>query len=293
MKPAPFDYVAPDTLEQAYDQLAAAGGGAMVLAGGQTLMPLLALRMSQPFVLVDLNRIASLRGVSRVDGETRIGPMTRHHEVITDPILRRALPSVVKAALHVGHPQIRNRGTFGGSIALGEPAAELPATAVALGAELELNSTRGPRRIFAEEFYEGPYATALQWDEVLTAVHIPDWAKDTVPVFREVTPRPGDFALLGLTGALSLTDGRIARAGLCWFGMGPTPTRARQLEQALIGCSPAEIDLKALAELAVAETTPFDDHHATAAYRRTVGRRLFVNAMNEALVLCPGRSDAV
>jgi carbon-monoxide dehydrogenase medium subunit len=150
VKPASFDYLAPATIEEACEYLAESGGGATVLAGGQTLMPLLALRMSQPFILIDINRIAALRGVSRVQGGTRIGPIVRQNEVIANPILASVLPVLVTATQHVGHHQTRNRGTIGGSIALGEPAAELPATAVALGASIEVRSTRGTRRVAAE-----------------------------------------------------------------------------------------------------------------------------------------------
>ena len=285
MKPAPFDYLAPETIEEACEHLAAAGGGASVLAGGQSLMPLLALRMSQPFVLVDINRIAALKGVSRVQGGTRIGPTMRQSEVIADATIASALPLLVTATRHVGHHQIRNRGTIGGSIALGEPAAELPATAVALGAALELRGPRGTRQACAEEFYLGPYATAIEPDELITAIHFPDWASGTITLFREIAPRPGDFALIGLTGALGVRDGRIVRAGIAWFGMGPTPMKARQVEAALIGQSVSGLDARALAELAIADTAPFDDHHATAEYRRTVGKRVFARSLSEALDL--------
>jgi carbon-monoxide dehydrogenase medium subunit len=283
MKPAPFDYVAPTTVEEACEHLAACGGGASVLAGGQTLMPLLALRMSQPFMLVDINRIAALRAVTRADGGTHIGAIVRQNAVIADATIGSALPTVVTATRHVGHYQIRNRGTLGGSVALGEPAAELPATAVALGAGLHLRSTRGSRSVPAEEFYLGPYATSLEPDELLTSVHFPDWAPGTITLFREIAPRPGDFALVGLTGALTVNDGRIERAGIAWFGMGPTPMKARQVEAALVGQSIHGLDARALADLAVADTAPFDDHHATAEYRRTVGRRVFARTLSEAL----------
>lgn len=285
MKPAPFDYLVPSTVDQACAQLSEAGGGATLLAGGQTLMPLLALRMSQPFIIIDINRIASLKGVTSVDGGTRIGAIMRQNEVIADPTLARVLPVLVTAAQHVGHHQTRNRGTIGGSIALGEPAAELPATAVALGASVEARSTRGSRRIAAEALYLGPYATALEPDEMITAIHFPDWPDDTIPLFREVAQRPGDFALVGLTGAITVKDGRIARAGIAWFGMGPTPIKARQVEAALIGQPVADLDVAGLADLAVADTAPFDDLHATAEYRRTVGRRIFARTLSERLDL--------
>ncbi|HMN46752.1 MAG TPA: xanthine dehydrogenase family protein subunit M [Povalibacter sp.] len=283
MKPAPFDYYAPKTVDEACALLAEAGGGATVLAGGQTLLPLLALRMSQPFILVDINRIASLKGVSRANGATRIGPILRQNEAIADTTLRQTLPVLVTATQHVGHHQTRNRGTVGGSIALGEPAAELPATAVALGASVEARSVRGVRRIRAEDLYLGPYATSLEPDELITSIEFPDGAADAIPVFREVAQRPGDFALIGLVGSLAFDSGRISRAGLAWFGMGPTPMKARQAEQALIGQSLAGLDVRAIAELAVADTEPFDDRHASAEYRRTVGRRIFARTLSDAL----------
>ena len=285
MKPAPFDYLAPATVEAACAHLAEAGGGATVLAGGQTLMPLLALRMSQPFILVDINRIAALKGVSRVAGATRIGPVTRQNAVIADPTLARVQPVLVAATRHVGHHQTRNRGTIGGSIALGEPAAELPATAVALGASVEVRSTRGTREVSAESLYLGPYSTVLEFDELITAIHFPDWPAGTISLFHEVARRPGDFALVGLTGALTVVDGRITRAGIAWFGMGPTPMKARRVEAALVGQSITGLDVRALAQLAVADTEPFDDHHATAEYRRTVGRRIFERTLVERLAV--------
>lgn len=283
MKPAPFDYVAPQTVEAACAILAEAGGGATVLAGGQTLMPLLALRMSQPFILVDINKIAALRGVSRIDGATRVGPVTRQNDLIVDETLGRVLPLLVTATRHVGHHQTRNRGTIGGSIALGEPAAELPATAVALGASIELQSVRGSRRIAAEDLYLGPYSTVLEPDELVTAIDFPDWPPGTIALFREVARRPGDFALVGLVGALTVAEGRIDRAGLAWFGMGPIPVKARQAERALIGQEVAGLDMAGIAELALAETAPFDDQHATADYRRSVGRRIFRRSLGDAI----------
>src|SRR4051812_625416 len=140
MKPAPFDYYAPATIDEACELLAQAGGGATVLAGGQTLLPLLALRMSQPFVIIDINKIEALKGITRTSGATRIGSAVRQHEIITNETLRQFLPLLVTSTQHVGHHQTRNRGTIGGSIALGEPAAELPATASALGASIEARS---------------------------------------------------------------------------------------------------------------------------------------------------------
>lgn len=283
MKAAPFDYQAPASIEEACALLSEAGGGAAVLAGGQTLMPLLALRMSQPFILVDINKIAALKGVSRVAGATRIGPATRQCDGLTDALLAAHLPVLVTALRHVGHHQTRNRGTIGGSVALGEPAAEMPATAVALGAVIEITSVRGVRRVPAAEFYLGPYLTVLEPDELVTGIEYPDWPPGHISLFCELAQRPGDFALTGLVGALALEGGKIARAGIAWLGMGPTPIKARQAEAALLGQVPGTVDAAAIAELAVADTAPFDDHHASAEYRRTVGRRIFAQCLGDAL----------
>lgn len=283
MKPAPFDYIAPTTIDEACKVLAEAGGGATVLAGGQTLMPLLNLRMSQPFIIVDINRIADMKGIARLGQGIRIGPATRQAEALEDDLLAAELPVLVQALSHVGHHQTRNRGTVGGSIALGEPAAEMPATAVALGATIEARSVRGTRTIAAREFYLGPYMTVLEPDELVTGIDFPDWPAGHVTLFREVAQRPGDFALVGMVGALALEGGRIARAGIAWFGMGPTPIAAVQAEAALLGKSLDAIDPQAIAELAIADTAPFDDHHASAEYRRTVGRRIFARTLREAL----------
>jgi carbon-monoxide dehydrogenase medium subunit len=283
MKPAPFDYVAPSTVEEAVGHLAQGAGDAVILAGGQTLMPLLALRMNTPSLVIDINRIDALKGIARDDGGTRIAAVTRQCEVIVDRQLAASHPVLVQAVSHVGHHQTRNRGTVGGSVALGEPAAELPASAVALGAMIEAHSTRGVRQIAADEFYVGPYSTVLEPDELVTAVRFPDWAPGTATIFREIARRPGDFALVGLLGAISLDQGKITRAGLAWFGMGPTPVKARQAEAALVGQTVTSLDASGLADLAVADTDPFDDHHATAEYRRTVGRRAFARALSEAL----------
>jgi carbon-monoxide dehydrogenase medium subunit len=283
MKPAPFDYAAPATINAACALLAEAGGGATVLAGGQTLMPLLNLRMSQPFIIVDINKIAALKGIEWAESGIRIGPATRQADALESELLAAELPVLVEALSHVGHHQTRNRGTIGGSVALGEPAAEMPATAVALGAMIEVQSVRGTRQIAAHDFYLGPYMTVLEPDELLTGIHYPAWPTGHVTLFREVAQRPGDFALVGMVGALALEGGTIVRAGIAWFGMGPTPIKARAAEAALLGKSIAAINPAAIAELALSETAPFDDHHASAEYRRTVGRRIFARTLGEAL----------
>jgi len=283
MKAAPFDYVAPDSVEAAVDCLAENVGDAMVLAGGQTLMPLLALRMSQPTVLVDINRIEALQGVTRGDGATRIGAVTRQADALTDRTIADHAPGIPKALRFVGHYQTRNRGTVGGSIALGEPAAELPCTALTLGAKIEARSVRGTRLIDAEDFYLGPYTNALESDELVTAVLFPDLPHGTITLAHEVARRPGDFALVGLICALTIHGGTFHAARIGWFGMGQTPLRSLETERSLVGERVSGIDLADVARMAVSETDPADDHHATAAYRRTVGERVFRRAVSQAL----------
>jgi carbon-monoxide dehydrogenase medium subunit len=285
MKPAPFDYIAPTTIDAACAALSEAGGGATVLAGGQTLMPLLNLRMSQPFIIVDINKVAELQGITRTASGIRIGPITRQHEVIDSELLARDLPVLVQAVSHVGHHQTRNRGTIGGSIALGEPAAELPATSVALGANIEIRSARGTRQVAASDFYLGPYMTVLEPDELVTGINFPTWPSGHITLFKELAQRPGDFALVGIVGALVVENDKITRVGLAWFGMGPTPIKARAAEQKLLGQTLDALDVQAIAELAISDTAPFDDHHASAEYRRTVGRRIVARALRESLKL--------
>jgi carbon-monoxide dehydrogenase medium subunit len=241
------------------------------------------MRYAFPDHLIDLNRIEALAGISEEDETVRIGAMTRQRDIADHPLIHARLPLMIEALGHVGHRQTRNRGTIGGSIALGEPAAELPATAVALGATIEARSTRGTRLIPASEFYLGPYANALEGDELVTGITFPDWPKGHRTLFREVARRPGDFALVGMVGAFSVENGKIARVGLAWFGMGPTPIRAKAAEQMLLGQSLDRIDPQAVADLAIADTTPFDDHHASAEYRRIAGTRIFARTLREAL----------
>jgi carbon-monoxide dehydrogenase medium subunit len=283
MKPAPFDYVAPTTVDEAVEHLARAAGDATILAGGQTLMPLLALRMSTPSVIVDINRIDALKGMSRTDEAMRVGAMMRQYEVVESEPLKAALPMLAKAVSHIGHHQTRNRGTVGGSVSLGEPAAELPACVVALGASIEARSARGTRRIAADEFYLGAYSTVLEPDELVTAIHFPHWRTGTRTLFCEVARRPGDFALVGLVGALTVESGKISRAGIAWFGMAATPIKARRAEEALINQPITALDAAAVADLALADTDPFDDHAATADYRRTVALRVFSRSLRETM----------
>lgn len=283
MKAAPFDYVVADSVEGAVSALEDGGGDAMLLAGGQTLVPLLALRMSSPTLLVDINRIEGLAGVSRLDGGTRIGATTRQNMILHDPLVAQHVPTLTKATRFVGHHQTRNRGTIGGSLGLAEPAAEYPCTALTLGARIETASPSGGRIIEADDYFLGPYTTALDMDEMITGVVFPDWPADTITIVHEVARRPGDFALVGMICAFALEDGIFTRAGIGWFGMGPTPMKSRRAEEALIGNRAATVDLAGIAALAIEDTDPLNDIHADAAYRRTVAKRIFERLVGDAI----------
>lgn len=275
MKAAPFDHVEAGSAEEAVHLIGEAGSDGAILAGGQTLMPLLALRVASPAVLVDINPAEDMAGITRTAEGIRIGARTRQVAALRDPLVAAHAPVMAQALRHVGHFQTRTRGTIGGSIALGEPAAEMPAVAVALGASVELRSRRGTRMVPAREFYTGPYSTVRADDEVLVAVHYPDWPAGTVPFFHEVARRAGDFALVGLVGVLALSGGRVERAGISWFGMGPTPMPAVSAEQALAGSVLADVDLADLARTALGDADPGEDLHASQLYRRTVGLKVF------------------
>ena len=274
MKPPPFDYAAPASLPEALALFAEHGAEAQPIAGGQSLAPMLALRLSRPSILIDLGRMAELKGVTEADGGLRIGAMTTQAEVIKSEKVGRVLPALAQANRLVGHFQTRNRGTVGGSISLGEPAAENPAFAVALDAELELRSSRSVRTVKASQFYTGPYMTVRADDELLTAITYRPAPGAMIGV-DEIAARRGDFALAGLVASLEISNGRIAEARFAWFGLGYRPLRAGAAEAAAKGLAVTGLDIDALADLALQDTDPPDDGHATAAYRKEAGAALF------------------
>ena len=284
MKPAPFEYHAPSKVADAVGLLSEHGDDAKALAGGQSLVPMLALRLARFDHLVDLGRIDELRGVERADGVLRVAAMTPQADAERDPTVAASVPLLSRALPLIGHFQIRNRGTIGGSVAHADPASELPAVAVALGAEMEVSSRSGTRTIAADDFFVGTWTTALAPDDLLTAVRFPAWSGRVGFAIEEVTRRSGDLALAGVACAVALDpDDVIERVGLALLGMGPTPVRARAAESALSGASPSDDDVGEIAELAVADTSPVDDVHASGAYRKKVGAHLVRLALDRAL----------
>ena len=284
MKPAPFEYHAPTTVEEAVSLLAEHGDEAKALAGGQSLVPILALRLARFEHLVDLNRVDALRGVRTENGHVVVGAMTRQAALERDDVVARSVPLVAAALPHIGHFQIRTRGTIGGSIAHADPAAELPAVALALGASFEVVSSSRTRRVSADDFFLGTWMTAVEPDELLAAVRLPVWGERARVALREVARRAGDFALVGVAAAVDLDErDAVSRAGVALFGVGPTPVRARQAEVALVGASRGDVDADEVGRLAAADIAPSDDIHASASYRRRVTAHLVAEAMREVM----------
>jgi carbon-monoxide dehydrogenase medium subunit len=249
MKAAPVRYVRPKSLDEAVALLEKFGMDARVLAGGQSLMPMLALRVASVSVLVDIGRLAGLRGVSLEGGWLRIGALTRHSEVLGDPAVAKHAPLLKQAIPHVAHPAIRNRGTFGGSLALADPAAELPACTLAMDAVMEIVGRGGSREVPAREFFKGLYSTAIGEQEILTSVRLPVSIPSDRVFFDEVSRRSGDYAMAGLA-AVAKADGQVR---MVYLGCGDRPVRAPKLEALMSASlsgrnSPALADWRAAAE---------------------------------------------
>jgi aerobic carbon-monoxide dehydrogenase medium subunit len=284
MKPAPFEYHAPGTVAEAVALLDRLGDDAKVLAGGQSLVPIMALRLARFDHLVDLNGVDELRYV-RADGDVlSVGAMTVQATLEHDPVVAGAAPLIARAVRHVGHFQIRNRGTIGGSCAHADPAAELPAVAVTLDAEFELVGPAGARRVAAADFFESTFMTVLAPDEVIAAVHFPLWTGRCGFAVREFARRRGDFALAGALCGIALDDGgRVRRAAVGLLALGSTPLRAAAAERALVGTRAADVDPAELGALALADADPPSDVHADGEYRRRIGAVLVADTLSAAI----------
>lgn len=223
MKPYEFDYARPSSLDEVVRLLDEHGDEARLLAGGQSLMPSLNMRLSRPSLLVDINRVEGLSGIERVDDCLRIGALTRHAELEASPLVAEQAPLLQMAIAHVAHPAIRNRGTFGGSVAFADPAAELPACVLALDGTIVLRGRNGSRRVPASAFFIDLYETARADDELVEAVEIPIQQSGTQAGFEELARRHGDFALVGLAAVVTLDDGVVSGMRLVYFGVENTP----------------------------------------------------------------------
>lgn len=285
MKPPRFDYHDPTTLAEALALLTEHGEDAKILAGGQSLIPVLNMRLARPKVLIDLNRVEGLSYIKEEEGLLKIGAMTRHAEVERSPLVAERQPLLAEAMRHVGHVQIRNRGTMGGSLAHADPAAELPAVMVALDATLVATGPDGVRTIPAEEFFLMYFTTALQPDEILTEVQVPVLAPNSGTAFEELARRHGDFAFAGVACAVTLNpvDGTIVDCRLGLTGVGMTPVRAREAEALVAGHAPAAGNFEDAAEAVRSAIMPDDDIHGTGEYRKQIAGVLTMRALEKAV----------
>lgn len=284
MKPAPFEYHLPATVAEAAQMLAGLGEGAKVLAGGQSLIPMLALRLAVFDHLVDVGRIAGLRGIERRGGFLRVGAATPDAAVEASAEVAAAVPLLARATPLIGHFQIRSRGTLGGSIAHADPAAEYPAVALALDATMEVVSERGSRTIAAADFFDGLWTTTMAPDELLVAVSFPVWEGHCGFAVEEFARRHGDFAIAGAAIGVQVDDdGRVGRCAIGLIGMGPNPLRGAAAEAELTGRRLSEIDAEEVGRMAVRglDSVP-GDLHGSADYRRRVGGVMVARAWTAA-----------
>jgi carbon-monoxide dehydrogenase medium subunit len=282
MKPIDFDYVAPRKMEEALDALGSSED-AKVVAGGQSLVPLLNFRLAQPDLLVDLRLVDGLDAVEAAGGAVRIGAMTRQRDAEEHPLLAERCPLAVEALRHVGHPQIRSRGTVGGSIAHADAAAELPAVLLTLDGTARVAGPAGERTIPAADLFAGFLMTTIEPGEILVGVDLPAVPPRTGVSCVEVAPRQGDYAVCGAMAQVTVgADGRVQEARVTLFAVGDRPVRAHAVEAALAGADAASIDVRAQARQVADGLRYQDDLNASADYRRHLAGVLAHRAILEA-----------
>jgi CO/xanthine dehydrogenase FAD-binding subunit len=291
MKPAPFDYVRPDSLAEACEVLAG-DEDARIIAGGQTLIPMLAMRLARPSRLVDVLRLTELRGIRAEDDAIVIGAATRQVEVERNEIVQRGLPLLARALPWVGHPPTRNRGTVGGSIANADPSAEIPLIAVTLGADIEIANASGRTGLPADEFFIGPMLTAVMPGDCVAAVRFPVWSHPHVGTgFHEVSARQSDFALVAAAAQVAIDEaGRCLDATL---GLGGLGDRALRIDVTPLIGEAGHVSIPDIVRAATEDLEVSSDLHATADYRRRVASVLGIRALQDAFVDARSRSGAI
>lgn len=278
MIPAAFDYAAPTTLEEALSLLAQAGDEGKILAGGQSLIPVMKLRLAAPEQLIDLGKIDGLNGITEDGDALVIGAMTPHHVVASDPLVARHAGLIQKATQTVADPQVRHRGTFGGALVHADPAGDLPAPALALEAEFVIAGPGGTRTVSAADFFQGLFTTAVGEDEILTQVRIPKttgWGSD----YQKFTRVAQQWSIVGIAAAIRVEGGVIAEARIGLTNMGSVPLRATAVEQALVGCALEEAAVKAATASAAEGTNPPSDTNGDANFRRHLAGVLTARAV--------------
>ncbi len=286
MKPAQFDYVSPSSVEEALAAISSADDpdDLKILAGGQSLVPMLNLRLAQPATLLDINGLQQTWGGIELDpAYLRVGALVRQRAAERSEVVAEHCPLLAEALSHVAHVQIRNRGTVGGSMAHADPSAELPAVAVALDAQMHLIGPRGQRQVAASEFFLGFLTTALASDEMLSRVDFPRLAPGTGTGFVEVSRRRGDFALVATAAVLTVRDDRIVAARLAFAGVSGSPVRSAAAERVLLGAEPSPDILEAAAQAAAEALMPPADVHGSSNYRRHLAPVLAKRALTRAL----------
>jgi carbon-monoxide dehydrogenase medium subunit len=288
MKLPSFDYACPTTIAEAVALLAAHGGEAKPIAGGQSLVPMLAFRLAAPMLLVDLRKLSELRQIKITDAGVTLGAMVRWRDILQDPRLLQAHPLLVAAVEHIAHYQIRNRGTVGGSLAHADPAAELPGIAVTCEADIVALCREGPRVIAAGDFFRGALITALRPDEIVTEIRYPAWPQQRRFGFREFARRRGDFALAGAAVAFEQAEQKFRNVRIGAIGVGDVPMRIVAAERALEGRDMTAAAIAGCVAAASAAVAPADDIHASGAYRKTLisvmVERALRDAMNQTIV---------
>ncbi len=285
MKPAPFEYFAPVELQEALDLLERYGDEAKILAGGQSLMPLMNLRLARPGLIIDINRLSGLDTITATpEGGLTIGALTRQRALERSKIVQEQNPILAAAMPLIGHFQIRNRGTIGGSLVHADPAAELPAVSLLLGAEFLLRSKSAVRVVPAAEFFLSYLTTAIRPAELLTEIRLPKWPSGEAWAVQEIARRKGDFALIGvaLRAELDAVE-TVQKAVIVMFGVGGKPLRMERAEAILKGRRISEAFLRELSGVVAEELEPDSDIHASAAYRKEVGGVLVRRALESAL----------
>ena len=285
MKPAPFEYHAPDSIEQAVELYSQYSGEAKILAGGQSLVPAMNFRVVQPSVLVDLNRVGELSYI-REDGDVlRIGSMSRERHLEFDPLIPKWAPLLAEAVHFIAHPQIRNRGTIGGSIVNADPAAELPVLMVALNTRLKAKNKSGERWVSAQDFFVGMFTTALEPDEILVEIELPFSPDRTGWSFMEIAPRAGDYAMMGVAALVTLDEvGKCTQAKLVYLNAGEGPVEAKEAEQLLEGETlNDELIESAASKASQEEINPFGNIHASSEFQRHLANVLTKKALKQAL----------
>ena len=282
MKLPSFDYACPATIAEAIALLAAHGGEAKPIAGGQSLVPMLAFRLTAPTLLVDLRKLSELRQIKITDAGVTLGAMVRWRDILNEPRLRQAHPLLVAAVEHIAHYQIRNRGTVGGSLAHADPAAELPGIAVTCDTDIVAHGSAGPRVIAAADFFRGALMTALRPDEIIIEVRFPAWPRQRRYGFREFARRRGDFALAAAAVTFDEMEKKSRNVRVGAIGIGDRPMRLNAAERALEGGAIGEAAIAGCAAAASAAVAPADDIHASAAYRKTLIGVMVERALRDA-----------